>query len=212
MIMGSVLDATGFFRRSTVCFVIRGNSGYYPPDNSARRTMSFPFGEKRMRVLGVDPGSLICGYGIVDEAPGGYRHVDCGGIAPHRKLPLEKRLDEIYRGLLRVIDEYRPNVAAVETIFFAVNVKSAITLGQARGVALLALAHSGVSVFEYSPTQIKKSIVGFGRAEKDQVAKMVASLLNLPEPAMADASDALAAGLCHLNSYKFLEMTGGFPG
>jgi crossover junction endodeoxyribonuclease RuvC len=173
--------------------------------------MAFDTGIRRMRVLGIDPGSLICGWGLVDEIPGGYAHVDCGGIAPSPKLSLEKRLDEIYRALIGIIDRFHPTVTAMETIFFAANVKSAIVLGQARGVALLAMAHAGVSVYEYSPTQIKKSIVGFGRAEKPQVAKMVAALLGMPEPAMADASDALACGICHLSTYKFLEQTGGIP-
>ncbi|MBZ0271283.1 crossover junction endodeoxyribonuclease RuvC [bacterium] len=162
-----------------------------------------------MRVLGIDPGSIVCGWGLVDEAPGGLRHVDCGVIAPRAKLSLAVRLGEIYDGITRVIADHHPDVAAVETIFFAKNVRSAIVLGQARGAALLALAHARLDVYEYTPAQIKKSIVGFGRAEKQQVSQMIASLLTMPEPAFSDASDALAAGICHLSSYRFLEQSGG---
>ncbi len=161
-----------------------------------------------MRVLGIDPGSRICGYGFVDETSGGAVHVDCGGIFPNVKWSLEKRLDYIYRELLRLIAEFKPSAAAVESIFFAVNVKSAIVLGEARGAALLAIAHAGLDFYEYSPTQIKKAVVGFGRAGKPQVASMVQALLNLPETALADASDALACALCHLNSYRFLAQIG----
>ena len=157
-----------------------------------------------MRVIGIDPGSRICGYGIVDEKAGAYAHVDCGGIMPKKNEALGKRLDYIYMHLKQIIAEFKPDAAAVETVFFAANVKSAIVLGQARGVALLALAHSGIEIFEYSPTQIKKAVVGFGRADKKQVASMTQALLGLPEPAMSDASDALACALCHLSSYRFL--------
>ncbi len=158
-----------------------------------------------MRIIGIDPGSRICGYGIVDEDAGSCTHVDCGGIIPKKSAPLGQRLDYIYMKLKEIIAEYRPDAAAVETVFFAANVKSAIVLGQSRGVALLALAHAGLPIHEYSPTQIKKAVVGFGRADKNQVAAMAQSLLGLPEPAMADASDALACALCHLSSYRFLQ-------
>ncbi len=178
------------------------------PRHSKKRMME----ARPLRVLGIDPGSRLCGYGLVDEIPGGFRHVDCGAIAPPPKQPLEKRLDQIYRGLKEIVEKYNPTVAAVETMFFAVNAKSAIILGQARGVALLAMAHAGLPVFEYTPTQIKKALVGFGRADKEQVARMVASLLDLPEPAMPDASDALATGICHLNSHRFLEQAGETKG
>ncbi|MCC6158216.1 MAG: crossover junction endodeoxyribonuclease RuvC [Deltaproteobacteria bacterium] len=160
----------------------------------------------RLRVLGIDPGSLLCGWGVVDEVSGGYAHVDCGVVEAPRGAPLAERLDRIYRGLRETIEANAPQVAAVESVFFAANVKSAIVLGQARGVALLAAAHSGLPVHEYSPTQIKKALVGYGRADKTQVAAMVQSLLGLPEPAQADASDALAAALCHLASYRYLQM------
>ena len=106
---------------------------------------------RRIRVLGIDPGSRLCGYGVVDEVPGGFVHVDCGAIAPSPKQPLEKRLDKIYRGLFAIVEKYQPTVAAVETMFFAVNAKSAIILGQARGAALLAMAHAGLPVILMRP-------------------------------------------------------------
>ncbi|MCL4235105.1 MAG: crossover junction endodeoxyribonuclease RuvC [Deltaproteobacteria bacterium] len=162
----------------------------------------------RLRVLGIDPGSLLCGWGVVDEVAGGYAHVDCGVVEAPRGAPLAERLERIYRGLRERIDALAPQVAAVESVFFAANVKSAIVLGQARGVALLAAAHAGLPVHEYSPTQIKKALVGYGRADKPQIAAMVQCLLGLPEPAQADASDALAAALCHLSSYRYLQMVG----
>lgn len=163
----------------------------------------------RLRVVGVDPGSLICGYGFVDEVSGGYVHVDCGALIPKKGRGLADRLNDIYQGLTEVIARFKPDVAAVETVFAAVNVRSAIVLGQARGVAMLALAHAGVPVHEYSPAEIKKAVVGYGRADKNQIAMMIQSLLNLPEPAMPDASDALAAAVCHLASHRFLEQTQG---
>ncbi len=158
-----------------------------------------------MRIIGIDPGSRICGYGIIDEVSGNNTHVDCGGIMPKKKDPLGARLDFIYTNLKEIIATFAPDAAAIETIFFAANVKSAIVLGQARGVALLALAHAGLPIYEYSPTQIKKAVVGFGRADKDQVAAMTQALLGLSEPAMSDASDALACALCHLSSHRFHE-------
>jgi len=160
-----------------------------------------------LRIIGIDPGSRICGWGIIEktEKPNSIRHVDCGLIAPKTSRPFQKRLGIIYSGLREVINEYRPEQAGIENVFFAKNAKSALILGQARGVAILSMEHEGLTVAEYSPTEIKSAVCGFGHAGKEQVARMVMAILKLPEPAQTDASDALACAICHCNSYKMLE-------
>jgi crossover junction endodeoxyribonuclease RuvC len=151
-----------------------------------------------MRVIGIDPGTRHCGYGVV-EARSGSRlaWVAHGVISPKATDPLESRLCVIHERLRQVITETKPDSAGVEEIFFAANVKSALTLGHARGVALLALAQSGLKVSAYPPSTVKQSVVGFGRAEKQQVAKMVSVLLGIPPIEEADASDALAIAITH---------------
>jgi crossover junction endodeoxyribonuclease RuvC len=162
------------------------------------------FYEQRMRIMGIDPGSRICGWGVVDEAKTGGKliHVDCGIVAPKARAPLSDRLAQIYDGLRRVIEEYKPDAVGVESVFFAKSVKSALVLGHARGVALLAAAHSGLEVAEYSPAEIKQAVCGYGRADKQQVARMVKAILNQPEVAQTDAADALACAICHCNSRR----------
>lgn len=156
-----------------------------------------------MRVLGIDPGTVTSGYGIVDEEGGRLGYVDSGGITTSAKLVLPDRLKKIYEGIVEVIARSNPDAVVVENVFFAKNVQSALKLGHARGVALLAAVNAGIPVFEYSPLQIKQAVVGYGAAEKPQVQKMVKALLNLAEvPKPHDASDALAAAICHINSAK----------
>jgi crossover junction endodeoxyribonuclease RuvC len=153
-----------------------------------------------MRVLGIDPGSRITGYGIIDKEGNRIVHVDNGAIFTdsHKDFPL--RLQCIYTGLTEVIERYKPDAVAVENIFFATNVQSALKLGQARGAAIVAGANAGLPVFEYSALQIKQAVVGHGRADKQQVQRMLKVLLNLPEIAQEDASDALATAVCHAHS------------
>ncbi|MDP8221921.1 MAG: crossover junction endodeoxyribonuclease RuvC [Candidatus Lernaella stagnicola] len=157
-----------------------------------------------MRVIGIDPGSRICGWGVVEEqtAPQKLVHVDCGGIITQTRRDLPERLKQIYDELSNIIARHQPQEAAVESLFFHKNAKSALVLGHARGVALLACVNAGLPIFEYAPAQTKQALVGHGRAEKRQVAIMVKNLLGLPEVAMEDASDALAAAICHLNSRR----------
>jgi crossover junction endodeoxyribonuclease RuvC len=157
-----------------------------------------------MRVLGVDPGSRITGYGIIDKEGNRLIHVDNGAIFTdsHKDFPM--RLQRIYRGLTDVIERYRPDVMAVENIFFATNVQSALKLGQARGAAIVAGVNAGLPVFEYTALQVKQAVVGHGRADKQQVQKMLKALLNLPEVAQEDASDALASAVCHAHSIGML--------
>jgi len=156
-----------------------------------------------MRVLGIDPGTVTSGYGLVDGSGGKLGFVAAGGITTSAKLTFPERLKRIYDGLDGVMEEHNPDAVALESVFFAKNVQSALKLGHARGVAVLAAVNRGIPVFEYSALQIKQSVVGYGAAEKPQVQKMVKALLNLKElPKPHDASDALAAAICHINSIK----------
>jgi crossover junction endodeoxyribonuclease RuvC len=153
-----------------------------------------------MRVLGVDPGSRITGYGVIDKEGNRLIHVDNGAIFTDSHKDFPSRLQRIHQGLTEVIERYRPDAMAVENIFFATNVQSALKLGQARGAAIVAGVNAGLPVFEYSALQVKQAVVGHGRADKQQVQKMLKALLNLPEVAQEDASDALAAAVCHAHS------------
>lgn len=154
-----------------------------------------------MRVLGIDCGTEYTGYGVVQITG---RQLDCvcsGAIKNSPRNAMPRRLSHIYTELSRLIAEHQPDEVAVEDVFYALNVKSALKLGQVRGVAMLAAAAAGLEVAEYSPLTIKSSVVGYGRAEKHQVQQMVMRLLNLslaPEP--LDASDALAIAICHLHT------------
>ena len=151
-----------------------------------------------MRVLGVDCGSERTGWGVIDSDGARHRMVAAGVIRTSPKCPFERRLLEIATGLRDLIREHGPEFAAVEEVFHAVNAKTALKLAHVRGVALLAVAEAGVGFAEYSPLEVKMSVVGFGRAEKSQVQMMVQSLLRLPGViASEDASDALAIAICH---------------
>jgi crossover junction endodeoxyribonuclease RuvC len=160
-----------------------------------------------MRVLGIDCGGAYTGYGVVEmDSGGGLVCLTCGAIKLSLRDPLPQRLSRIYDGLGALIVEHRPDEVAIEGIFYALNVKSALLLGQVRGVAMLAAAAAGLDVAEYSPLTIKASVVGYGRAEKQQVQDMVTRLLNLAEaPKPMDASDALAIAICHLHTAGTLE-------
>lgn len=151
-----------------------------------------------MRVLGIDCGTERTGYGVVDSDGRGHALVDAGVIRTNVREPLELRLLSIARGLRDVIRRYQPEAAAAEQVFHAANPKTALKLAHARGVALLAVAEAGLALGEYSPLEVKTSVVGYGRAEKSQVQLMVASLLGLTSPLESeDASDALAVAICH---------------
>ena len=168
-------------------------------DRSARARPALN-ASRTVRVLGVDPGSDTTGYGVIDSDGRHYDLVEYAGIRGPKHLSFAERLLAISRKLEEVIERLSPQACAVEDTFYAVNVKSALKLGQARGAVLLAAARAGVEVFEYSPLEIKSALVGYGRAEKQQVQEMVRVLLgmkNVPEP--LDASDALAVAICHVN-------------
>ena len=155
-----------------------------------------------MRVLGIDCGTEYTGYGVVDLCADDRLHcVTCGAIKVSSREPMPMRLSRISSRLQELIAEHRPDRVAIEDVFYAVNVKSALKLGQVRGVAMLAAATAGLEVAEYAPLAIKSAVVGYGKAEKHQVQQMVARLLNLDEvPEPADAADALAIAICHLHT------------
>lgn len=151
-----------------------------------------------MRILGIDCGTERTGYGVVDSDGKQHRMVTCGVIRTSTREPLEKRLLVIARGLREVIGSFEPQAVAVEEVFYSTNVKTTLKLSHVRGVALLAAAEAGLPLGEYSPLTIKTSVVGYGRAEKQQVQLMVQSLLKLERVVESeDASDALAAAICH---------------
>ena len=157
---------------------------------------------RAMRVLGIDCGGEYTGYGVVEMQSGGKLCcLTCGAIKLSAREALPRRLSRIYSQLGAVISEHQPDEVAIEDVFYALNVKSALKLGQVRGVAMLAAASAGLEVAEYSPLTIKSSVVGYGRAEKQQVQHMVTCLLSLAEPPEpTDASDALAIAICHLHT------------
>ena len=164
-----------------------------------------------MRVLGIDCGTEYTGYGVVElMADDRLVCLVCGAIKLSPREPISTRLSRIYRGLEGLILEHRPERVAIEDVFYSVNVKSALKLGQVRGVAMLAAATAGLEVAEYSPLSIKSAVVGYGKAEKHQVQHMVALLLKLDEvPEPADAADALAIAICHLHTAATKERQAG---
>lgn len=159
-------------------------------------------------VLGIDPGTALCGYGAVEEEEGGsLRLLDYGAITTSAGLPMAERLRQIYEELRKLTALLRPAAVAVEELFFARNVRTALTVGQARGVVLLAAAQAGLPVFEYTPRQVKQAIAGYGAAPKAQVQDMVRLVLGLdftPQP--DDAADAVAVAICHIHSARLMEI------
>lgn len=157
-----------------------------------------------MRILGIDPGIAIVGYSIVECVGNKFKALEYGCITTDSKILFPDRLKIVYDELLKIIEKYEPEDLAIEELFFNKNVKTAIMVGQARGVEILAARNMGLEIYEYTPLQIKQSVVGYGRAEKHQVQEMVKMLLNLQEiPKPDDAADALAVAICHGSSLKF---------
>ena len=154
-----------------------------------------------MRVLGIDPGTAITGYGVVEEVQGDLKPLAFGVIRTPADQPLPARLQLIYRAVRELASKWQPAAAAVEELFFSSNVRTAMSVGQARGVALLALADGGLPVTEYTPLVVKQAVTGYGKADKAQIQEMVRLLLGLAEaPRPDDAADALAVAICHLHS------------
>jgi crossover junction endodeoxyribonuclease RuvC len=157
-----------------------------------------------MIILGVDPGTATTGFGVIDYIGGNIKLLDFGVIETSPKESTEKRLEVLFDELNDIIVKYQPEEVAVEELFFSNNAKTAIKVGQARGVILLAAQKAGVNISEYTPMQVKNGICGYGGADKKQVQKMVQMLLNLPEiPHPDDAADALAIAICHSSARKY---------
>lgn len=155
-----------------------------------------------MRILGIDPGSHVTGYGVIDKSGNYLRHLLHGEIKPRKESLLSDVLIHIHTRLGAVIDEAKPEAVAVENIFYGKNVRSLIRQAQVRGVVIFACAEKAIPVFEYTPLEVKKAVVGYGRAEKRQVQVMVKAILKLDVLPPADAADALAQAICHANFLK----------
>ncbi len=154
--------------------------------------------------LGIDPGTAIVGYAVIEAQGSTLRMLACDVITTPARTPLSQRLQLIYQGLSEVIATYHPQEAAMEELFFAKNARTAMTVGQARGVAMLALANNGLSIAEYTPKQVKLAVTGYGGADKHQVGEMVRILLGLATvPKPDDAADAAAIAICHLNTASY---------
>ena len=150
--------------------------------------------------MGIDPGIAICGYGIITKKAGREHLIEYGSIRTNSESETSKRLEKIYKGITVLIKEHRPDMVVVEELFINKNTKTALKVGQARGVAILACAHADAKIYEYTPLQVKQGICGYGKAPKKQVQDMVKRILNLKEiPQPDDAADALAVALSHSN-------------
>lgn len=176
-----------------------------------------------MKILGIDPGSLNCGYGLISAEetrsetalfPGSrclksFAYVTSGRIVMPGSKPLHERLRDLHVSLSEVITELQPDEIVIEKMFFAKGVKAALSLGHTRGVVLLASTLSGLPIFEYSPLEVKQAVVGYGRADKNQVQSMVKEILKIRHELSADGADALAIALCHANTHGPLSGLGG---
>ncbi|HEY4761430.1 MAG TPA: crossover junction endodeoxyribonuclease RuvC [Thermoguttaceae bacterium] len=161
-----------------------------------------------MLAIGIDPGTAITGYGLVRRTePGDLLAVDWGVILTPAAMPASERLAVIYHDLNAILQQHRPASAAVESLYFQRNVRTAMSVGQARGVVLLALQQAGIPSFDYNPNQVKQAVSGYGAADKGQMQSMVRTLLNLADlPKPDDAADALAVAICHLNTQRTAQM------
>lgn len=153
-----------------------------------------------MRVLGIDPGNQVTGYGVIEKKGDKLQHILHGEIKV-KKTKRGNSLKNIYIALLDIINKAAPQVVAVEDIFYGKNVRSLIRQGEVRGISILAAAQSEIPVYQYTPLEVKKAVVGYGRAEKIQVQKMIKIILHLSDLPSEDAADALAVAICHANSY-----------
>jgi crossover junction endodeoxyribonuclease RuvC len=156
-----------------------------------------------MLVLGVDPGSMVTGFGFVQSDRNRLRCIDYGHISSPSSVPFYRRIHTIFEEMVSLMARFRPEQMAIEDMFYARNIKSSLKLGHARGAVLIAAVHCGVEIFEYSPLQIKQAVVGYGRAGKEQVRAMVRTILGLRSMPNLDTSDALAAAICHINNRSF---------
>jgi crossover junction endodeoxyribonuclease RuvC len=171
---------------------------------SPSRRAALDTGEPRVpRIMGIDPGTVVTGWGVVEVVANRLKHIAHGTISTNGAQGQGQRLRRIYDGIQVAVASYQPDEISLERVFFARNAASALKLGQARGVALLSAAQSSLPVFEYAAVEIKVAVVGYGHATKEQVQKMIRSLLGVTEPLGTDAADALAAAICHLHRRSF---------
>lgn len=158
-----------------------------------------------MIILGVDPGTAITGYGVIEHSGNRFSLLEYGIVSSSKDMAVAERLQVIFDGINRIIEKYKPEHFVIEELFFNKNTKTALAVGQARGVIILAACLNGLPIFEYTPLQVKQAVVGYGRAEKQQVQFMVKAIMNLSEiPKPDDAADALAIGICHANSFRII--------
>ncbi len=170
---------------------------------------NIPGGSPAPRIaLGIDPGTAIVGYAVVAARGSELSMIACDVITTPAGMPLAQRLQHIYTRLSEIVTTFKPNESAMEELFFAKNARTALSVGQARGVAMLALANGGLSVAEYTPKQVKQAVTGYGGADKQQVGEMVRILLHLKSiPRPDDAADAAAVAICHLHTAPFLRVS-----
>lgn len=171
-----------------------------------------------MKIVGIDPGSFNCGYGLIQVAqpsPSQRRtqarncfYLSSGRIVLPARMPLPERLKELYTGLVEMLDEYKPDEIIIERMFFAKSVRAALSLGHARGVVLIAAALTNLPLYEYSALEVKKAVVGYGRADKNQVQHMVREILKIDRALSPDSADALALALCHAHTKQFTQQIG----
>lgn len=164
------------------------------------------FGGGLLVIMGIDPGIAILGFGIVKYQANKFSVIEYGAVTTEAGTPMSQRLKILYNDLSGIIEKHKPDAFAVEELFFNKNIKTALTIGHARGVTVLAAANACVPIYEYTPLQVKQAVVGYGRAEKLQIQQMVKILLNLREiPKPDDVADALAVAICHGHSSNFAE-------
>ena len=157
-----------------------------------------------MRILGIDPGIAIVGYGVVDKEGNSYKTIAYDAVTTRAHTPLPERLEKVYNGVNEIIKTYKPDAMSIEELFFNNNAKTALTVGQARGVIILAAMQNNIPVYEYTPLQVKQALTGYGRASKSQIQQMMKSMLGLSAvPKPDDVADALAIAVCHGNSMRF---------
>ncbi len=163
-----------------------------------------------MKIIGIDPGYAIAGYGIVEYIGNKFKVLEYGAITTDSKTPFPQRLCALYEGLDEIIKKHKPDFAAFEELFFNTNVKTAIAVGHARGVLILSAQRAGVPVYQYTPLQIKQAVTGYGRADKMQMQAMIKALLGLSKvPKPDDAADGLAVAVCHAHSYRINKISRG---
>lgn len=159
-----------------------------------------------MRIIGIDPGYAITGYGVIEYEGNHFKLVEAGAIETKAGVPFPIRLEKIYDDMMGLIAKYKPDAISIEELFFNTNTTTAIGVAQGRGAVLIAAAKTNTPIYEYTPLQVKQAVVGYGRAEKKQVQLMVQKILNLERiPKLDDTTDAMAIAMCHAHSYRFAE-------